>query len=479
MASAGAAPATGNHLYFRLTAVNTAGAGTAYRAYPKLQAGVPRPVSPKSSGTVVRVGTFNVRTAKATGDSRTWLRRATDVAREISSHNPGVVALQELGPGRADGKNGTTTGTIRQTVSLQKALNGVGAGRYHLVRTTPYVKAGSKHGTQGARILYDTSKFRLLSNCPDTTGKSSYSTSCSVELPLRGGDSQGLRRSAAFAEFQNKSTGKRFFFASMHLDDRHSGNLNTEKKYNALRGAQAAAVYSRISHLNTRGEQVIVAGRPELLAEQPRWERPARLLRRQGLLRHRSRAVQGQHPVLDDQPLRQDDLTRRTGLRRADRRHHGEGQPGSTSLRERDEAGRQQSPLRPQPGGERSGPLGPIARPQRGRWPQPTDPPPPSDLDQLSSMSARQGDDTERMDPLVRALCVALAVWGDDPPTPPDGYPSLALVKPGSRVTGGAGGGARGAVVHVSNQKRRNDEPCDQIAYVSTRSAETTPRPNR
>jgi endonuclease/exonuclease/phosphatase family metal-dependent hydrolase len=260
VASAGAAPATGNHLYFRLTAVNTAGAGTAYRAYPKLQAGVPRPVSPKSSGTVIRVGTFNVRTAKATGDARTWLRRASDVAREISSHNPGVVALQELGPGRADGKNGTTTGTIRQTVSLQKALNGVGAGRYHLVRTTPYVKAGSKHGTQGARILYDTSKFRLLSNCPDTTGKSSYSTSCSVELPLRGGDSQGLRRSAAFAEFQNKSTGKRFFFASMHLDDRHSTNVNTEKKYNALRGAQAAAVYSRISHLNARGEQVIVAG---------------------------------------------------------------------------------------------------------------------------------------------------------------------------------------------------------------------------
>jgi hypothetical protein len=164
VASAGAAPATGNHLYFRLTAVNTAGAGTAVHAYPSLQAGVPRPVSPKSGGTVVRVGTYNVRTAKATSDSRTWLRRATDVAHEIANHNPGVVALQELGPGRADGRNGTTTGTIRQTVSLQKALNGIGAGRYHLVRTTPYVKAGSKHGTQGARILYDSNKFRLLSH---------------------------------------------------------------------------------------------------------------------------------------------------------------------------------------------------------------------------------------------------------------------------------------------------------------------------
>jgi hypothetical protein len=31
-------------------------------------------------------------------------------------------------------------------------------------------------------------------------------------------------------------------------------------------------------------------------------------------------------------------------------------------------------------------------------------------------------------------------MWGDDPPTPPDGYPSLAFVKPGLQVAAPAVG---------------------------------------
>jgi endonuclease/exonuclease/phosphatase family metal-dependent hydrolase len=217
-------------------------------------------VGEKRNSLTLRVGTFNVRTARAQ-DDRSWLERANDVAREIASRNPGVLAVQELGPGRADGSKGTTTGHLRQTVSLERSLQRViGDDRYQLVRTTPYVKPGTNHGTQGTRILYDTRKFKLLSNCPEKTGSKNYNPSCSMNLPLRSSDSESLRRSAAYAKFADRKTGVRFWVVSVHLDDRHSGSLSTEKSYNALRGAQARAVYLKVNGLRKSGEKIIYAG---------------------------------------------------------------------------------------------------------------------------------------------------------------------------------------------------------------------------
>ena len=217
-------------------------------------------VSVQSSSLAMRVGTFNVRTARAR-DDRSWLQRASDVAREIASRNPGILAVQELGPGRADGSKETTTGHLRQTVSLERSLRQVvGDDRYQLVRTTPYVKPGTNHGTQGTRILYDTRKFRLLSNCPEKTGTKNYNPSCSMNLPLRSSDSESLRRSAAYAKFADRKTGKRFWVISVHLDDRHSSSLSTERSYNALRGSQARAVYLKVNSLRNSGEEIIFAG---------------------------------------------------------------------------------------------------------------------------------------------------------------------------------------------------------------------------
>jgi endonuclease/exonuclease/phosphatase family metal-dependent hydrolase len=217
-------------------------------------------VSEKETSLTLRVGTFNVRTARA-NDGGSWLHRANDVAREIASRSPGLLAVQELGPGRADGSKGTTTGHLRQTVSLERSLRSVvGDSRYQLVRTTPYVKPGTNHGTQGARILYDTRKFKLLSHCPEKTGSKNFNPSCSMNLPLRSSDSESLRRSAAFAKFADRKTGKRFWVVSVHLDDRHSSSLSKEKSYNALRGAQARAVYLKVNGLRRSGEKIIYAG---------------------------------------------------------------------------------------------------------------------------------------------------------------------------------------------------------------------------
>jgi endonuclease/exonuclease/phosphatase family metal-dependent hydrolase len=213
-----------------------------------------------SKATTVRIATFNVRTARATQDKLTWLQRAPLVAREIVVRNPGVVALQELGPGRADGRTGTLKGQQRQTDSLTAALARVGGGRYKLVRTTSYLPPGPKHGTQGARILYDSSRFRLTSSCPDHTNGRGFNTSCAIELPVASGDGTNLRRTAAYARFQERRTGRSFFVASAHLDSRHSKNNATEAKYNALRARQAATVANTVARVNTRNLPVVFGG---------------------------------------------------------------------------------------------------------------------------------------------------------------------------------------------------------------------------
>jgi endonuclease/exonuclease/phosphatase family metal-dependent hydrolase len=244
----------------KVAAVGARSTKTARAASSNLRKREAFAVSEQSSSLTVRLGTFNVRTARA-NDGRSWLARASDVAREIASRSPGVLAVQELGPGRADGSKGTTTGHLRQTTSLERSLRSVvGDSRYQLVRTTPYVKPGTNHGTQGTRILYDTRKFKLLSNCPEKTGSKNYNPSCSMNMPLRASDSESLRRSAAYAKFADRKTGKRFWVVSVHLDDRHSSSLSTEKSYNALRGRQASAVYAKVNSLRKAGEKIIYAG---------------------------------------------------------------------------------------------------------------------------------------------------------------------------------------------------------------------------
>jgi len=260
VASAGAPVESGEFLYFRLFAVNQTSSGTAIRAYPYLKTVLPRPVAPKPDGTELRAATFNVRTARATWDARSWLERARDVAAEILSRNPGLVAVQELGPGRADGQTGSLNGTLRQTESLELELANAGASRYQLVRTTPYVKPGTTHGTQGARILYDTTRYQLRSYCPEKSSDGTYSPACSIQLPIRSEDSESHRRKAAYAEFQDRSTGERFFYVSAHLDHRHSSTASVEASYDALRGAQAVAIVDRMASLNTHKLPIIFGG---------------------------------------------------------------------------------------------------------------------------------------------------------------------------------------------------------------------------
>ena len=265
---AGAGAGSGVHLLYRFSAINHTKSGDTVRRYPTLQAVQPEvdaagetaPGDDVAGSTVLRMATFNVRTAKATADVRPWLTRRVDVAELIYARHPDVVAIQEMGPGRADGKAGTTTGTMRQTTSLLDSLAKIDADNYKLVRTTPYVKAGTTHGSQGTRILYDSNKLTLVSDCPEVTGKEKYSPSCSVELPILDGESESNRRSAAYAKFADNETKQQFYVVSVHLDARHDTSKAKETIYNKLRGAQVSTVLKAIDKINTNNLPVTFGG---------------------------------------------------------------------------------------------------------------------------------------------------------------------------------------------------------------------------
>jgi len=254
----GASAASGNLVYYRVAAVKQSAASTVVRYHPDLRAALPRPAPPKSSGTPLRVATFNVRTAKVATDRRTWLQRAPDVAREIVRYQPGIVALQELSPGRADGQKGSAVNRLRQTTSLEQALAGIGWSRYQLIRETSYVKSGTATGTQGTRILYDTSRYSLVTKCPETiSSKSPYSPSCTIKLPVLPELGETERRHATYAEFADRKTGKRFFVVSAHLDNYHSSDLAKERRFETQRGKQVLALTDAMAKLNPNKVPVV------------------------------------------------------------------------------------------------------------------------------------------------------------------------------------------------------------------------------
>jgi endonuclease/exonuclease/phosphatase family metal-dependent hydrolase len=257
-ASAGAPLGSANHLYYRLFAINKEGSNSVTKAYPYLQTVLPQtlPAPRQKKGTDMRVATFNVRTAKATADKRNWLKRKDDVAAEIMATRAGVVLLQEVSPGRADGKGGSTKGIGRQTTTLVDALATIG-GSYAMVRTTSYLKSGLPRGTQGGRILYDTKRYELLSTCPEKTGKSTHNASCSFKLPILSSDGENKRRRGGYALLQNKKTGQKFWAVSAHFDERHSGSAATRARYDKLRGDQARAILSLLQKENTKNYPVI------------------------------------------------------------------------------------------------------------------------------------------------------------------------------------------------------------------------------
>jgi endonuclease/exonuclease/phosphatase family metal-dependent hydrolase len=263
VASAGASTLSANHLYYRFSAVNRTSAGTVTRNWPYLQNVAVSPDLPASTGVPLRVASFNVHTATATTGVRPWTARVSGVARTILSRNPGVVTLQELGVGAADGSQPMVLGKVTQARSLLDTLAAQGGSRYRLVRSTRFTAPGNAEAIQGARILYDSSRYRLVSSCPEKSDTkplttNSWSSSCTVLLPLLTGDDAWLRRRASYALLADRASGRQFWVVAAHLDQRQSTNTTTERSYEQLRAKQIQTALTRIAQLNTSHLPVVL-----------------------------------------------------------------------------------------------------------------------------------------------------------------------------------------------------------------------------
>lgn len=257
---AGAAPATGNHLYVRVVPVDVTRTGHSRTGRASgLAATTARAVPPPATGSPLRIASYNIRSALYDADDRRhWKERASGVAADIVKAKPGIVAIQEASPGQF--------GALRQTESLQMALIRAdpALARYTMTRTTVYNPPGTPHGSQAARIVYDASRYQLLTPCSDVTVVDGvaepWSTSCSFDLPVQRYDAPTWRRSAAYAEFLDLASGRPFLVVSAHLDYRHSKDPAQEARLNELRRVQAATIWANMNLVRKPGELVVVAG---------------------------------------------------------------------------------------------------------------------------------------------------------------------------------------------------------------------------
>jgi endonuclease/exonuclease/phosphatase family metal-dependent hydrolase len=160
----------------------------------------------------LRVGSYNVRCANCTSDrpyERPWSKRRDEVAAAIKGEHLDVLGLQEAS--QAWLKNAAGKKIDRsQFEDLRNALGGswklANTKRNNCVRSKSpsSCKAKDQGASQGTKIVYDSKRVVLLRQG-------------SKQLPSVKSSNP---RFVAWAEFRQRSTGKRFFFADAHLENK-------------------------------------------------------------------------------------------------------------------------------------------------------------------------------------------------------------------------------------------------------------------
>jgi len=261
---AGVRVGSGDTLYYRFVTKYPKKAKKRTQLSTGLHGTLTAPGKKPRKGAKVRVATYNVAsatvTAPETGVGRPWLNRVAKVAKIINDSGAGIVGLQELGPGnQIDGHLSMTRDPVRQTDSLVTKLNkDLERAPWRLVRAGAYTGPGVPQGTQGARILYDASRYELLTDCDDDVPAS---TSCTISTPILPGETTMTNeRRAAYAEFRDRSTGTRFYVVSAHLDYRRGATAAQQRAYDLLRKKQAKRVVRFMQSINTDNRAVILTG---------------------------------------------------------------------------------------------------------------------------------------------------------------------------------------------------------------------------
>jgi endonuclease/exonuclease/phosphatase family metal-dependent hydrolase len=203
------------------------------------QLGDPTPATPTGAPSDLRVATFNIRTItldSADHPEQRWRRRADRVAalllgspttRNPAAAAPDVIAVQEANQSYSKFDARCTN----QLIDLRNRLNASGGRHYEATSLSPSTSVGT-------RILFDTARLRL-----EAAG--------SVLLAPRTTTHPHL----AWAVFQMRTGGQRFFFGSVHLVPQENATSNTvrDAEWNRLIALLADPVL-------TRGLPVVLGG---------------------------------------------------------------------------------------------------------------------------------------------------------------------------------------------------------------------------
>jgi endonuclease/exonuclease/phosphatase family metal-dependent hydrolase len=198
------------------------------------------PVTP--SGAQLRLGTFNVKCFNCEADhpnERSWWDRRADVVRDIRSQNLDVLGVQEASQAWLPAVQGGKGQDLSQFEDLRNRIGGgwkvTNANRNNCVKakTPTHCVYKDQGASKDARILYNPARVTLLSQG-------------SKLLPSPEDD-----RYMAWAIFSQRSTGKKFFFATTHLEPDKNWNLHV---------AEATAMAKEVAKRNPAHLPTFITG---------------------------------------------------------------------------------------------------------------------------------------------------------------------------------------------------------------------------
>lgn len=247
----------GKPYYFRVRVITNGGGNLS--SYSPLIKGQTRTATGSSgsgttgtgSGAPLRVASYNVKCANCFANlpnEGTWYERRGAVVANLADQDLDVLGIQEASQGWLKDKDGNTI-DLSQFEDLQQRLG----SKYRLANTkrnncvkstTPtrcvYADQGASKGT---KIIYNSSRVTLLDQGSRRLSEVS---------------SSDHERFVAWAILQQRSTGKKFFFANTHLEAKSDGA--GQSAYHEMRRLQAREVLAVIAAKNRQKLPVVVTG---------------------------------------------------------------------------------------------------------------------------------------------------------------------------------------------------------------------------
>jgi endonuclease/exonuclease/phosphatase family metal-dependent hydrolase len=197
----------------------------------------------KSVSQPLRVASYNIHCSNCGGPS--WQSRRGAVVATIKSRNLDVVGLQEAG--QAWLKSGGRSIDLSQFEDLRNRLGGswrlTDSSRNNCVKSTTPTNCSPKYqgASRGTKIVYNSARVTMLA-------------SGSKRLPSAG----SALRYMAWAKFRQKSSGKQFMFASVHLEPKK--DTGSSRKYATLRSREMAMTVATVKKHNPGRLPALIVG---------------------------------------------------------------------------------------------------------------------------------------------------------------------------------------------------------------------------